>query len=514
MSDIDPAGTFIYTRQSYNEVPANITHVLVDSSVKEMQERAFEECRELLTVDIPHGINVLGRMAFYCCTRLTGIDFSSSCIVELPEDSFQGCTNLTTLILPDTVTSIGDRAFFACESLTDFTIPTSVTRIGKGAFVGCRSLRSIECLGNLHTLGDRAFCNCEALESLQLQSTKVRTIGRGTFAQCHNLISVKLPDSIEFIGDGAFWSCQSLTHLRIPASVSMIGNAAFFLCRSLISVEIPEGLKVMESLAFNQCGSLKNIALPSSLDEIRNNCFEDCEKLLGVDEIPDHDSLLRTLRERFDKRPVHRLCYFQTFFPMESVLEQLHQAMELDGATVDCFGMTPFHILSLSSRPSIDIVKALIHLFPADIFINRKDKWGFCPIEYLCTNSAPESIVLINYVIEVTVLKRVEFLGIETWKRNVRRAIEEFHDGDSLFRNAQLIQLYSMLAKYERLEITSLLELSIWKAKLQEIEMNALEDNRDRRSCMVHSGADIIISNVLLFLRPDWNQAYFLPRRP
>lgn len=58
-------------------------------------------------------------MAFYSCTRLTGVTISNS------------------------VTSIGDNAFSNCINLENVTIGYGVTRIGLRAFGVCRRLTSI-----------------------------------------------------------------------------------------------------------------------------------------------------------------------------------------------------------------------------------------------------------------------------------------------------------------------------------------------------------------------------------
>jgi len=77
------------------------------------------------------------------------------------------------------------------------------------------------------------------------------------------------------------------------------------------------------------------------------------------------------------------------------------------------------------------------------------------------------------------------------------------------------------LATYERLESVSLLELALWKVKIDS-RKTAYDTGRqpdeasthpkrprleksnlyhvDRQSCLINSGADVVISNVLPFL--------------
>jgi hypothetical protein len=62
-----------------------------------------------------------------------------------------------------------------------------------------------------------------------------------------------------------------------------------------------------------------------------------------------------------------------------------------------------------------------------------------------------------------------------------------------------------VLAKYERLEILSLLESSLWEWKIKELEFQHGYESGDsvsieRNACRVGCGAEIVIANVLLFL--------------
>jgi hypothetical protein len=89
-------------------------------------------------------------------------------------------------------------------------------------------------------------------------------------------------------------------------------------------------------------------------------------------------------------------------------------------------------------------------------------------------------------------------------------------------RRREIRLLYFKLATYERLESVSLLELALWKVKIDSCKAAYDTDHErgeectrrskrlrlyrshldgvDRQSCRIKSGADIVISNVLPFL--------------
>ena len=58
-------------------------------------------------------------------------------VTSIEDNAFQDCRNLTSVDIPNSVESIGSRAFYCCSSLTSITIPNSVTCIGEYAFCSC-----------------------------------------------------------------------------------------------------------------------------------------------------------------------------------------------------------------------------------------------------------------------------------------------------------------------------------------------------------------------------------------
>ena len=57
--------------------------------------------------------------------------------------------------------------------------------------------------------------------------TRTDIIGTAMFADCENLLSLRLPRTINRIEDNAFWKCSCLEHLYTPKTVQNISNQAF-----------------------------------------------------------------------------------------------------------------------------------------------------------------------------------------------------------------------------------------------------------------------------------------------
>jgi len=97
---------------------------------------------------IPEGVSIVGRGAFYYCTRLTDV------------------------IIPSGVTSIEYVAFAMCRKLTNLTIPNSVTDIEGSAFMGCSGLSGVYFRGDAPDLGADVFENTDNLTVYYLPKTK------------------------------------------------------------------------------------------------------------------------------------------------------------------------------------------------------------------------------------------------------------------------------------------------------------------------------------------------------
>ena len=64
-------------------------------------------------------------------------------VKSIDNQAFENCSNLISVTIPNSVTFIGYRSFKGCSNLTFVNIPNSVTTISIDAFKGCSSLASI-----------------------------------------------------------------------------------------------------------------------------------------------------------------------------------------------------------------------------------------------------------------------------------------------------------------------------------------------------------------------------------
>jgi hypothetical protein len=556
-----PEGLQVIGESAFREC-GELKRIKVPSAHVVIGDLAFSECYGLVSVELPEGLQVIGTYWFGECTSLTAVNVPSS-VKKIQDSAFAGCRSLAYLDLPEGLRSIGPGSFASCESLASLPIPSTVCKMGSGVFWNCTGLRSITLPETLETIEARmfykctslthieipskvtniefdAFHDCEGLKHLRIPSSVVE-IGDDAFACCRQLLSANLLGNLHTIEKGTFSECSSLTHVRIPSSVTRIVRAAFANCTQLISLELPEGLEMIdtdnpdypEPRNIYGCQSLVNLVIPSEqrFQQLDDDGDEIMQGLKLRHVARNFDDLASKLQHRFDDLPVHRLCYYQSYYPVMEAMEKLRQSMDADpgaGPKVDSLGMTPFHILALSQTPNLSLFQALMKVYEVDI-IRTRDKFGSSPIDYLCVNQTPASALVIRSLLPTIFAEIVRWLGLVRWKSDMVASIDEALATEFSSRRSAIGMSCFKLATYERLESVSLLELALWKVKIDSCKALYETDHQrdgessskrprldksrldgvDRQSCQINSGAYVVISNVLPFLDKICRDDYY-----
>ncbi len=263
---------------------SGLTSVNVGDSVTAIGDYAFNDCVSLTSVIVGNAVTTIGYQSFYGCNSLVNLTLGTS-VVTIGDYAFYGCTALTSVIIPQSTFTIGQSAFSSCSSLSALTLGNSVSTISTYAFQGCTSLTSLIIPNAVTTIGEGAFMGCSALANVVMGSG-VTTIYAQAFQNCTSLDSILLPDSITTIGSRAFNNCSSLTSITIPDAVTSIEGYTFSDCTSLISATIGNGVTVIGAYAFSNCTALANAILGSSVTTIGDYAFEECSSIDSV-VIPD-----------------------------------------------------------------------------------------------------------------------------------------------------------------------------------------------------------------------------------
>ena len=282
------SGTGKMTSAPWDAYRDKIKTLIIEDSVTNICNSAFNACRYLTTVTIPSSVVNVGIGAFSHCQGLTEIkvasgnaaykdingvlyDIEAKTLIEYPAGR-KGEADL----IPDTVTSIGERAFGGCVYLTDVTIPDSVTNIGTYAFVDCHSLVNTVIPDSVVTIGTCAFQRNDSLASITIPAS-VASIGEGVFGLCCSLTEIRVdPDNAAYCDiDGVLFSKDKTLLLAYPVG------------RGDASYTVPDGVTRIGTYVFSvtdmdmeKC--VRSITIPDSVSQIDTGAFYNCDLLTDV----------------------------------------------------------------------------------------------------------------------------------------------------------------------------------------------------------------------------------------
>ena len=165
MVDVAGGDTIFVYLGGEQVVPDDVTHVIIDRSVKIIPPDAFYRREQLVAVKMHEGIEKVGERSFYCCWRLKGIELLG--VREVEEAAFGLCEYLTDLEFGDKLDTIGINAFSSCRFLKSINLP-SVRAIALGAFGGCKQLNDAEFSDRLEEVAGNAFNDCTNLRRITI----------------------------------------------------------------------------------------------------------------------------------------------------------------------------------------------------------------------------------------------------------------------------------------------------------------------------------------------------------
>ena len=213
--------------------------VKMPKSLKTIQTKAFFNCTVLESVDFTSNactnLNSIGDYAFGTTPSLTALDFSAcSAMLDFDDDvqpfvpaddgvntelesitlhanttnvgiALKGLKALTTLNIANTkINKVLTEAFTDDKALTSMSLPNTVVTIGATPFEGCTGLKSLTidgtALTNLGTDDNNLFGTTDVLESLTISNNTAVNIHKGVLTNQSGLATVSIAAGKDFTG--------------------------------------------------------------------------------------------------------------------------------------------------------------------------------------------------------------------------------------------------------------------------------------------------------------------------
>ena len=295
----------------------------------------------------------------------------------------------------------------------------------------------------------------------------VKTVRRRAFYKRWWMASVSFHDGVEIIEEEAFWNCRHQRGRIKLLGVREIRDRAFFGCHALSDVEFGDRLETIGRSAFSGC-SFRNVKIPS-VRNVQTEAFSYCEQLTDVEFGIDLETIgIRTFYRCPRLRRI-AIPLKNSLFTLIRFDDLHHQYTHFDG----CSNLT-----------MVDIVGAeAIHTTISSLLL---ESWKY---------EMNQEINRINLELPNKNSGVAKGNAIQQWIRSVINRMEHYK------------------AEHNRLlkEHMTLLELAIWKAKLDEKGDNynhkvqakrvKIDEKSSRKEKRITSGTDTIIKNVLPFLK-------------
>ena len=150
-----------------------------DEGMKDWKDNGWSLHKEKVkTVTIMDGVTGIVKRAFLECTNLLSVDMPDS-VTEIGWSAFESCSSLKTVIVPDGVKRMEIFIFKKCENLVSVTLPESLEFMSN-TFEECSQLREIVIPPNVDFIAANTFKDCIQLEKVIMCSENKVTLAEGS----------------------------------------------------------------------------------------------------------------------------------------------------------------------------------------------------------------------------------------------------------------------------------------------------------------------------------------------
>lgn len=208
-------------------IPKTVTYDGKKYTITALADSAFYYETNLVMVEIPETVKIIGKQCFNGCKKLQKVTFTGDGLEIIEGDAFFGCA-LESFSIPSTVTTIGGGAFGYAQ-FSEIVIPKSVTTCGKNVFYAATELKKITFEEGFTTIPEWFLYGCNNINTIVLPST-LKTIETYGLANDGTIETLTLPASLEKIGYRAFYG-STIKKLVVECDSAQIENGAMAGCK-------------------------------------------------------------------------------------------------------------------------------------------------------------------------------------------------------------------------------------------------------------------------------------------
>jgi len=445
---------------------------------------------------------------------------------------------------------IPEHAFFLRCKLETIELHNNLREICNDAFSRCTALREVHLSDGVERIGYQAFyrCNFTKFRSPPL----VTTFPYSMLGKCPRLFSLEMPEIIIRVEVNAFLHCYSLRNVAL-ASNTVVAQSAFDGCVDLLLIfgtveAIVSALKIrFAELPVHSKMYYKSYYDQMTAEEILNTI------IIGENGELDPSGLQQ---DRLGMTPLHILaCSTIQCLELYQLIVDKYPANLI---VEDAWGATPLLYALWGDAPS-EIIQFLVNSYQSHypdhefdwndmlLTLGRRDaprtgiqnlldvqqtltpgyniNWdqilGELALHKVCDEPQASSVTFC-FLTRSSIATRINAIGVKHFQDAMADdwTGAEYKFNRHVWRTETLAKLEYYESEYRNLkEMTSLLELVLWKARISSVDRDMamggcnkkmkMDPSEFRLQCRVSCGADHVIENVLPYLLPpNYDSSY------
>ena len=269
---------------------SGLTDITIPNKVSTLGESCFAENKNLQTVFVGRGCQILPKNIFSGCSSLKQVQLSVG-LLTIDDAVFANCTAIESISIPGTVAQVGNLQWGKYEkdsSELPFYNCTSLKRVrfedGEQSIeLGSHNYNGIS--SSSYNKGQFASCpleevyvgrNIKYLESNTSPfENNPQAYGYSAFYNQPKLAKITISPSVTEIPPYLFYKNTAITMTELP-NVKTIGNSAFEGCSKLTTLNLGQKLETVGGCAFQNCSNITKLTFPDATTTIGNSAFSNC----------------------------------------------------------------------------------------------------------------------------------------------------------------------------------------------------------------------------------------------